>query len=120
METSATQNAAQSLVLITRIFGIVDKNSSPLHVAFCICVSISALALGTRVIQTSLKNIDARSGSLTLDLVSLIYQVWEQISRTVMYSNSLKIDPNKSLFKFSMKENMYKIKNLFIMNCPFV
>jgi hypothetical protein len=75
MEADVTRKAAWSLLLTTRLFGIVDENSSPLHRLFCVCVSISALFLGTRVILINLKGMSENTATPTLDLVALIYQV---------------------------------------------
>jgi hypothetical protein len=75
MESGATQKAARSLLLIARLFGIVDKNSSPLHVLFCVGVSIFAVVLGARVILINLKGMSEDTATPTLDLVALFYQV---------------------------------------------
>jgi hypothetical protein len=75
MEAGATQKAAGSMLFITRLFGIVDKNSSTLHSLFCAGVSIAALVLGARVLLTNLKGIRESTATPTLDLVALFYQV---------------------------------------------
>lgn len=76
MEAGATREAAYSLLFILKVFGIVDKNSSPPHLLFCAGVSIVALVLGARVILTTLKGIRENTATTTLDLVILFYQVW--------------------------------------------
>jgi hypothetical protein len=73
MEAGATQRAAWSLLLTTKLFGIVDNNSSPLHVLFCVCVSILALVLGAKVIQRSIEDMDM--GNPTISIVYIIYKV---------------------------------------------
>jgi len=73
MEPGTTEKAAWSLLIGTKIFGIVEPQSSALHLFYAILISISTICLGARVIFSSYNELAEKNS--TLIVMNLIYEV---------------------------------------------